>query len=181
MNIDPLFAWIIALILLLFALWVLNKLCGEDPTIPYRRKPRIGFTNYVTFFINNTKVGGFMAEINVQGPSVGQNFFGHIDPKFNGVEVPIQEGSEVFSSSDESIFTIIPNPKNARYFIGTLTGKVGEATVNISIDDDPGEGTVPFTDVIKVKVLPGLANDMGTVIDAADSAPDPNAGNEAAQ
>lgn len=167
---DPLLAWIIAICLVFILLYILNWLFGTDPSI-HRRKT--GFTCFVTFFINNNlKVGGFMAEKTFTGPAAGTQFFGHIDPKFNGAEVEIQEDSEVYSSSDESIFTVVQNPKNPRYFIGTLTGKVGKATLQIAVDDDPGAGDVPFNDIASISVLPGLANDMGTTFDDTDDAPD---------
>lgn len=166
---TPLEGWIIGMLIALFLLTLLDRIFSKKKP----KRPRY----FVTFFINNTKVGGFMAEVTFQGPAAGTLFYGHIDPKFNGAEVEIQEGSEVFSSSDESIFSVVPNPKNPRYFIGTLTGKVGEAKLSIMVDDDPGEGDVPFNDLASIKVLPGLANDMGTVFDETDEAPDPNEGN----
>lgn len=157
---------LLGLLTLVFPQWFLEK--RFHPHDPYRNKIKIKW-----FFIINsqTKVGGFMAEKVITGPAAGDKFYGHIDPTFNGVEVAIQEGSEVFGSSDESIFTVETNPKNARYFIATLTGKTGDAKLTVNLDTDPQEGVTPLSDFASIRVLPGLANASGLAFDDADTAP----------
>lgn len=155
--------WVLfGLLMTLFPKWFLEK--------RFHPKERIKIKWF--FIINSqTKVGGFMAEKVITGPANGDLFYGHIDPTFNGTEVAIQEGSEVFGSSDESIFTVVTNPKNPRYFIGTLTGKTGEAKLTVNLDADPQEGVTPLSDFASIRVLPGLANTSGLAFDDADVAP----------
>lgn len=142
---------------------------------PYSRYPKKRLK--VKFFFDNDylltqqKTGGFQMEKSVQAKA-GLLIFGHIEPKDDaGNDVKI--GGDVFSSSDESIMTVIPNPKNPLYFIGKLTGAVGDVKVQVSIDPDANSTEdTPVTDFATVHVTPDLATSANISFDDTDDAPD---------
>lgn len=118
-----------------------------------------------------------MAEVSIVAKP-GKLFYGHIEPEdIDGKDVDIKDGSEVYSSSDETIFTVITNPKNPKYFIGTLTGKVGVAKLQVNLDPDAADvaGTELLSDAATITVTPDIATSVNIAFDAEDDAPDVNA------
>lgn len=172
---DHRFITLIILSILIF-IWVkvIIAITKSNPH-PFKKK-HIKF-----FFFNNytltQKTGGFQMEKSVQAKA-GLQIFGHIDPKDDaGNEVPIADGSEVFSSSDETIMTVVSNPKNPKYFIGTLTGSVGDVKVQVSLNADPNAADAPdvITDFATLHVTPDLATTANLEFDDTDDAPDTTA------
>lgn len=142
----------------------------KKPTHP-KRTIRIKIFFYLS---PNFKTGGYCMELSVPA-KVGKKFYGHIDPQdADKDEVEIKDGSEVYSSSDETIFTVITNPKNPKYFIGTLTGKVGVAKLQVNLDPDAADvaGTELLSDTATVTVTPDIATSVNIEFDDTDDAPD---------
>lgn len=163
-------AIILSVLLLAWMLWAIGHPTTYRHIMFGKPKRKIKF-----FFFDNdlltTKIGGFQMEKSVQALA-GLLIYGHIEPKDNtGNDVKI--GGDIFSSSDESILTVIANPKNPLYFIGTLTGAVGDVKVQVSIDPD-GNSTedTPVTDFATLHVTPDLATSANLTFDDADDAPD---------
>lgn len=150
-----------------FILWTFGTIRVRKIKKPKHKIKFFFFDNYLL----TTKTGGFQMEKSVVGKA-GAKVYGHIEPKdLDGVDVKI--GGDVFSSSDESIMTVITNPKNPLYFIGTLTGSVGDVKVQVSIDPDANSTTdTPVTDFGTVHVTPDLATSANLTFDDTDVAPD---------
>lgn len=100
-------------------------------------------------------------------------FHGHIEPKNSqGKDVAILDASEVYSSSDESIFTVAVDPSDPKKFIGTLTGTPGKANVLITIDPDASDAghTETLNDELDIEVVADIATSINASLD--DGIPD---------
>lgn len=79
-----------------------------------------------------------------------------------GHPAPVEEGSVVFTSSNEEVFTVIQDPDDQTKALVKAIGP-GVAQLDVKADADLGEGVVEITGFTGVEILPAMAAGFGFV------------------
>lgn len=78
-----------------------------------------------------------------------------------GNPAPVEAGTVVWTSTDEGIFTVVPNPENEQEALVVSTGPLGIAALSVSADANLGEGVETVTDTIDIEIVAGRASNLG--------------------
>lgn len=121
-----------------------------------KKKPKSKI--FITFFLNGFQIKGQIMELKFQS---NQNVPGSIAPATKtGTAEPVQDGSVVYSSSNEAAFTVEADATDQLKF--TVKG-VGQGTgqLNISADADLGDGVVTISTSVDITVTEPQATQIG--------------------